>query len=184
MTAMAADNCQFREAVCWQAANFSLHLHSVLQLFLIPATEVRVYFASCVFWSEDENYHCSQSPPVQIGFPAVFLEKTTSPKEWCQVLKQAAQVGGGDTVPGGAQETSRCCIEGHGLVGNTGDWWMIGLEVLGSLFQLWWFHYSRRRSFYYPLILGSRGSASFFPHWCRLPSVVNLSGFPGMPKLY
>jgi len=33
----------------------------------------------------------------------------------------AAQGGGGVTIPGGVQETFRCCIKGHGLVGKY--WW-------------------------------------------------------------
>ena len=48
-----------------------------------------------------------------------------------------SQGGGGVTIPGGAQETSRCCTEGHDLVGNTGDRWTVGLEDLGGLFQSW-----------------------------------------------
>lgn len=40
-------------------------------------------------------------------------------------------------IPGGVQETFRCCTEGHGLVGAIGDVWMVGLEDLGGLFQLW-----------------------------------------------
>ena len=38
-----------------------------------------------------------------------------------QALEWAAQGCGGLTVPGGAQETFRCCTKGCGLVGNTGD---------------------------------------------------------------
>ena len=37
-----------------------------------------------------------------------------------QVLEQAAQGGGGVTVPGGVQETFGCCTKGRGLVGNIG----------------------------------------------------------------
>ena len=33
-----------------------------------------------------------------------------------------------------------CCTEGHGLVGNIGNMWMVGLDDLGGLFQLWWFY--------------------------------------------
>jgi len=54
------------------------------------------------------------------------------------VLEWAAQGDGGVTVPGGIQETFRCCTKGHGLVGNTGGrWWMVGLDDLGGLFQHW-----------------------------------------------
>ena len=52
-----------------------------------------------------------------------------------QALVWAAQGGGGVTVPGGVQETFRCCMEGRGLVGNIGDMWMVGLDELGGLFQ-------------------------------------------------
>jgi len=50
------------------------------------------------------------------------------------VLEQAAQGGGEVTNPGGFQEMFKCCIEGHGLVGNIDDRWMVGLR---GLFQLW-----------------------------------------------
>ena len=53
------------------------------------------------------------------------------------VGKAAAQGGGGVTVPGGVQEVFRCCAEGHGLVGNTGDRWTVGLDDLFRLFQPW-----------------------------------------------
>jgi len=36
-------------------------------------------------------------------------------------VAQAAQRGGGITDPGGIEEPCRCCTEGCGLVGNTGD---------------------------------------------------------------
>ena len=50
------------------------------------------------------------------------------------MLEWAARGGGGVTVPGGVQETFRCCVEGHGLVGNR---WTDGLDDLGGLFQPW-----------------------------------------------
>ena len=53
------------------------------------------------------------------------------------MLAKAAQGGGGVTIPGGAQEKFRCCTEGHGLVGNIGDRWMVGLDDLRGLFQPW-----------------------------------------------
>jgi len=40
-------------------------------------------------------------------------------------------------VPGGVQGTFRYCTEGPGLVGNVGDRWMVGVDDLGGLFQLW-----------------------------------------------
>lgn len=42
--------------------------------------------------------------------------------------------------PGGVQETVRYCTEGHGLVGTIGDRWMVGLDNLGGLLQLWGFY--------------------------------------------
>jgi len=53
------------------------------------------------------------------------------------VLERAAQGGGGVAVPGGVEETFRCCTEGCGLVENTGDRWLVGLDDLGGLFQAW-----------------------------------------------
>ena len=50
------------------------------------------------------------------------------------MLKQVVQRGGGVTVPGGVQETFRCCTEGHGLVGTIAGQldWMI-FEVFSNL---------------------------------------------------
>jgi len=48
-------------------------------------------------------------------------------------LVQAVQECGGVTVFGGVRET--CGTEGHGLEGNIGGKWMIGLDDLGVLFQ-------------------------------------------------
>ena len=53
------------------------------------------------------------------------------------MLEWAAQGSGGVTIPGGAQKTFRCCTEGDGLVGNISDSWMVGLDDLRGLFQLW-----------------------------------------------
>ena len=36
------------------------------------------------------------------------------------MLEQAAQGGGGVSIPGGVQEMCRCDTEGHGLVGTVG----------------------------------------------------------------
>ena len=53
------------------------------------------------------------------------------------MLEQAAQGGGGVTDPGGVQETFRCHTEGHGLVGNIGEKWKVGLDDVRGLFQPW-----------------------------------------------
>ena len=45
------------------------------------------------------------------------------------------------------RETSANWTEGHGLVGNIGDRWMIGLEDLRGLFQPWWFYECRKPVF-------------------------------------
>ena len=42
-----------------------------------------------------------------------------------------------ESLSGGVQELFRCCTEGDGLVGNIGGRWMVGLDDLGGLFQLW-----------------------------------------------
>jgi len=66
------------------------------------------------------------------------LGNTTSPKEWS---------GAGTGCPG--RWWSHCpwrysemfrCTEGHGLVGNVGDRWTVGMDDLGGLFQPWWFY--------------------------------------------
>ena len=57
-----------------------------------------------------------------------------------QALEWAVQGGGGVTIPGGVQETFRYGTEGHSLLGNTGDMWMVGLDDLGGHFQPWWFY--------------------------------------------
>lgn len=46
------------------------------------------------------------------------------------MLAQAAQGGGGITVPGRVEEMFRCCTEGPALVGNIGGRWMAGLDDL------------------------------------------------------
>jgi len=53
------------------------------------------------------------------------------------VLEQAAQGAGGVTNLGGIPETCRCCTKRHGLVGNIGGRWTVGLDDLGGLFQPW-----------------------------------------------
>ena len=50
-------------------------------------------------------------------------------------MAQAAQGGGGVTHPGGDQEMWICDAEGHGLVGNIGGRWKVGLDDHRSLFQ-------------------------------------------------
>lgn len=52
------------------------------------------------------------------------------------MLEQAVQGGGVDTVPRVVQEMFNGCTEGHGLVGNTGDRWTVGLDNHRGLFQL------------------------------------------------
>ena len=44
------------------------------------------------------------------------------------MLERAAQEGGGVTDPGIVHEMFRHCVEAHGLVGNSGDVWMVGLD--------------------------------------------------------
>ena len=60
----------------------------------------------------------------------------SSPREWSGTGMGCA--GGGEvTVPGGVQGTFSCCTMAHGLVGNIGGRWMVGLDDLGGLFQPW-----------------------------------------------
>ena len=47
-------------------------------------------------------------------------------------MSQAAQRGGGVTIPRSVQETFRCCTKGHGLLGNGGGRRMIGLAVFSN----------------------------------------------------
>ena len=54
-----------------------------------------------------------------------------------QVMDQAAQGGGRVTVPEGVRETFRCCTKGHGLVGNIGDRWTVGLDDFRGHLQAW-----------------------------------------------
>ena len=51
------------------------------------------------------------------------------------MLEWAAQGSGGFIDPGGVQGTFRCCSKGHGLVGNIGSRWAVGLDDPGGLFQ-------------------------------------------------
>ena len=67
--------------------------------------------------------------------PVHGVDIPSPPWEGGQVLEWAVQGGGGVTDPGGIQETFRFYTEGHGLVGSTGDRWMVGLSDLGGLFQ-------------------------------------------------
>jgi len=65
----------------------------------------------------------------QVGYWEIFLFQESG-----QTLEQAAQGGGGVTIPGGVQETWGCGIEG--LVGMVGmGWWLewMILEVFSNL---------------------------------------------------
>ena len=65
---------------------------------------------------------------VQVGYQEKLLQKSG------QALEQAAQVGGGITVPGGIQEKNRFVMQGHGLVSNIGNMWTVGPDDLESSF--------------------------------------------------
>jgi len=84
------------------------------------------------------------------------------------MLQQAAQGGGGVTVPGGVQEMLRCCTEGHGLVGSIGDRWMVVLDDLGGLFQPWPFYGS---TMLLPLAV--------YQHWKQSTSAAPVFSLPG-----
>lgn len=59
-----------------------------------------------------------------------------------QALEWASQEGVWITIPGGIQEEFRCCTKEDGLEGNIVGMWMVRLDVLGVVFQLWRFYYS------------------------------------------
>jgi len=59
--------------------------------------------------------------------------KSFSKSGWA--LAQAAQGGGGVTVPGSVQEPQRCSTEGCGLMGNTDGIWTVGPDDLRGLLQ-------------------------------------------------
>ena len=50
-------------------------------------------------------------------------------------MEQAAQRGGGVTIPGGVQKTCRRGTSGHGLGGHGSVGLMVGLDDLKGLFE-------------------------------------------------
>ena len=64
---------------------------------------------------------------IQVAHEEILLQESG------QALEKDDQGGGGVTIPGGVQGTYRCCTERHGLVGNIGDRWTVGLDDLGGL---------------------------------------------------
>jgi len=64
-----------------------------------------------------------------------MLGNTSSLREWSGT-GTGCLGGGGVADPGGVQETFRCCTEGHGLMGNIVDRWMIGQGDLRGLSNL------------------------------------------------
>jgi len=56
----------------------------------------------------------------------INLFSETVARHW----NQATQGNGGDIITGIFQETWRCSTQGHGLVGNTGGMWTVGLDDL------------------------------------------------------
>ena len=63
------------------------------------------------------------------------LGEAFSPKEWSGT-GTGYQGSAGVTIPEGVKGVS-CCTEGHGLVGNIDDRWMVGLDDLVGLLQPW-----------------------------------------------
>jgi len=49
--------------------------------------------------------------------------------------KRLPQGGDGVTVPVGVKETCRCFSKGHGLVGNIGGRWLVGLDDLSGFYD-------------------------------------------------
>jgi len=56
-----------------------------------------------------------------------------------QALEQAAQGGGGVTIPGSVQETCSCGTLGHGLVGMVVLGWQLDLMSLEIFSNLWFY---------------------------------------------
>ena len=54
-----------------------------------------------------------------------------------QALEQAAQGEVMELLSPDVFSMFRCCTKGHGLLGDTGGRWMVGLDVLEGLFQPW-----------------------------------------------
>ena len=67
---------------------------------------------------------------IQIQYQETFTHKKSG-----KTLAQAAQGGGGVTVPGDVQETCGCGTEGHGLARTIGEGRMVGLDDPVGLFQ-------------------------------------------------
>ena len=68
----------------------------------------------------------------QAGYWEKFLLRKSG-----DALEQAAQVGGGVTVPGSAQEAWRCGAEGHEAIsGHGGDGLAVGLGDLSGFSNL------------------------------------------------
>jgi len=94
----------------------------------------------CPIASQETRNPCPDSTPATDlassctrGGSGWVLGRTSSQQEWWGTAQ------GGGRVPGGAHETFRCCVEGHGLVGSIGDRRSAGLDDLGRLFQPQWF---------------------------------------------
>ena len=67
---------------------------------------------------------------IQVGYYEKFLLRKSG-----EALAQAAQGGGGVTVPGGVQELWRCGTEERGCDGSIGVRWTVGLDDLRGLIE-------------------------------------------------
>jgi len=111
-----------------------------------------------VFKDCDLKSHCMQKHAARFEVGFSLLSHVTSDRmrgnglklQWGRYrldvrksfLKECSSVGYGlprEVVEpptfGSAQETFRCCTEGHGLVRNIGDRWMVGLDALRGFYN-------------------------------------------------
>ena len=153
----ALEHVQRRAVKLWGVCSTSLMRNSWGNWdCLIWRREISGVTLSTTIWKEVVARWRSASSPRSLGIELEgmasscsrgdsgwTLGKTSSLKEWSDA-RMAAQRGGGVTNSGDSQETFRRCTEGHGLVGNIGDRWMVGLDSLEGLFQPWWFYDSMK----------------------------------------
>ena len=88
--------------------------------YLPSSVHLGLHFCPKGHWQKYFLTRHSYKPTGHGGEKKTLLSRKTEKTE-DQALEWPAQGGGGVTIPGGVQETFRCCTEGHGLVGKY--WW-------------------------------------------------------------
>ena len=87
-------------------------------------------------WDERTGHSSTKKRPENIGGweaghePAIVPSQPRRPTVSWSLSKEAWLA---------SRLMCRCCAEEHGLVGDAGDRWTVGLDDLRGLFQLWWF---------------------------------------------